>query len=332
MISSPDLTSQFALDVGSVEALKRQARTDPDKALKAASAQFEALLMQMMLKSMRAAADTTATTDSQDTKLYKSMLDQQLSVALAKRGLGLADMMARQLSPSVTAEADMRERARDAAAEVTEAVKRADVDGTLLDRVSEILRMRPGLQAAATPVVAASAAGAASAAADKPDASASATEAARDFVDRLWPHAEEAARATGIAPHFILGQAALESGWGRGEIRTADGAPSHNLFGIKAGRGWEGPTADVMTTEYVNGAPVKTVERFRAYGSYAEAFKDYARLLAANPRYAEVLNERTDPAAFARGLQQAGYATDPNYADKLTRIITSNVMRLGLGG
>jgi flagellar protein FlgJ len=158
----------------------------------------------------------------------------------------------------------------------------------------------------------------------------SAGDKAREFVNRLWPHALEASRTTGVAPHFILGQAALESGWGRGEIRLADGSPSHNLFGVKAGRGWQGPTVDVTTTEYVNGAPVKTVERFRAYGSYAEAFKDYANLLAENPRYAAVLNERSDPAAFARGLQQAGYATDPNYADKLTRVITGTVMRAGL--
>lgn len=331
---STDLSTSFALDVGSVETLKRQARAEPDKALEAAAAQFEALLMQMMLKSMREAADSTSSTDSQDTKLYKSMLDQQLSVAMSKRGMGLSEVMVRQLSRGGAAEADMVERARDAAASVTEAVKQADVDGTLLDRVSDILRKRPELRAAATPVVDAAPASAAPAASGKPDAAASgsAAEAARDFVGRLWPHAVEASRTTGVAPHFILGQAALESGWGRGEIRMADGTASHNLFGIKAGGGWQGATADVMTTEYVNGVPVKTVERFRAYGSYAEAFKDYARLLAANPRYAHVLNERTDAAAFARGLQQAGYATDPAYAEKLTRVITGTVMRLGLAG
>jgi flagellar protein FlgJ len=112
----------------------------------------------------------------------------------------------------------------------------------------------------------------------------------------------------------------------------ADGGASHNLFNIKAGGGWQGAVADVATTEYVNGAPVKSVERFRAYGSYAEAFKDYANLIANNPRYAQVLNERADPAAFARALQQAGYATDPSYAEKLTRVITSTLMRTGLGG
>jgi flagellar protein FlgJ len=259
------------------------------------------------------------------------MLDQQLTMAMAKRGLGLADVMVRQLSRGADGQASALQDAGRAAAEVTRALQQADSDGTLLDRVADILRMRPGLQSAATPAVA----GATSAGApgsSEGAASGSAADSARDFVSRMWPHALEASRTTGVAPHFILGQAALESGWGRGEIRTADGASSHNLFGIKAGGGWQGATADVMTTEYVNGAPVKTVERFRAYPSYAEAFKDYARLLAANPRYAHVLNERTDAAAFARGLQQAGYATDPGYADKLTRVITGTVMRLGLAG
>ncbi|MPZ42550.1 MAG: flagellar assembly peptidoglycan hydrolase FlgJ [Betaproteobacteria bacterium] len=333
MTPDTDLSTRFALDVGSVEALKRQARSDPDKALRSAAAQFEALLMQMMLKSMREAADSTSSTDSQDTKTYKSMLDQQLTMAMAKRGVGLSDVMVRQLSRGAVAEANALEDASRAAADVTRALQQADAGGTLLDRVAHILRMRPGLHSAATPAVPLSPTSAAGAASNS-DAttSGSAADTARDFVSRLWPHALEASRTTGVAPQFILGQAALESGWGRGEIRMADGASSHNLFGIKAGSGWQGATADVTTTEYVNGAPVKTVERFRAYGSYADAFKDYANLLAANPRYAHVLNERTDAAAFARGLQQAGYATDPAYADKLTRVITGTVMRLGLAG
>ncbi len=334
MINDTDLTTRFALDVGSVEALKRQARTEPDKALRSAASQFEALLLQMMLKSMREAADSASSTDSQDTKMYKSMLDQQLTIAMSKRGIGLSDVMVRQLSQATTAEAQALESASSAAADATKALRKADTDGSLLERVTNILRMRPGLHPAATPAASPAPAAAPAAAPGKSGGitSGSVTDAARDFVSRLWPHALEASRTTGVAPQFILGQAALESGWGRGEIRMAAGAASHNLFGVKAGRGWQGPTADVMTTEYVNGAPVKTVERFRAYGSYAEAFKDYANLLAANPRYAQVLNERTDAAAFARGLQQAGYATDPNYADKLTRVITGTVMRVGLAG
>ena len=154
---------------------------------------------------------------------------------------------------------------------------------------------------------------------------------ARDFVNRLWSHAHEASQATGIPAHFMIAQAALETGWGRAELRFSDGTPTYNLFGIKAGRGWRGAVAEATTTEYLNGAAQKTVERFRAYSSYAEAFRDYASLLASNPRYAGVLNQQ-DPAGFARGLQQAGYATDPMYAEKLERIIGGQTLRAGLTG
>ena len=312
MISAADLSGKFALDVTSVEALKREARNDPDKALKSAAAQFEALLMQMMLKSMREAADAGASTDSQDSKLYKSMLDQQLSIALAKRGIGLADTMVRQLS---------RGGAAPGAGEAESAGETPSSQPAATGARATPAAIVPSVSAQSLPNIT-PASGTPS---DLP-------ETARGFIRKHWPHALEAARATGIAPHFILGQAALESGWGRAEIRSAEGAPSHNLFGIKAGRGWHGAHTEVATTEYVNGTAVKMVDRFRAYSSYAEAFKDYANLLASNPRYSQVLNERVDAAQFARGLQQAGYATDPNYADKLTRVINGTIMRAGLSG
>ncbi len=311
MISASDLSAKFALDVTSVEALKREARTDPDKALRSAASQFEALLLQMMLKAMREAADSGASTDSQDSKLYKSMLDQQLSIALAKRGIGLADPMVRQLARGGSAAEP--EQAEPGAIPISPPVPARARTAPAIPAPSAPALETPSVLPLSTAPV------------DLPGT-------ARGFVARLWPHALEAGRATGIAPHFILGQAALESGWGRGEIRLPDGSSSHNLFGIKAGRGWQGSVADVATTEYMNGAPVKMVERFRAYSSYADAFKDYANLLASNPRYAQVLNERADPSAFARGLQQAGYATDPNYADKLTRVINGAIMRTGLSG
>jgi len=321
VIGAPDPSATLALDVASVEALRRESRTNPERALRSAASQFEALLMQMMLKSMREAADSASSTDSQDTKLYKSMLDQQLSLALAKRGIGLADVMVRQLGRAVGAAPSAADGDSDSSGIETGAPTRPPT-GWRIDSPNAVPPL-PSAPASAPAAVGLSAA---------PQGIAAVPEAARAFIGRLWPHAQEAARTTGIAPHFILGQAALESGWGRSEIRTADGSPSHNLFGIKAGSGWQGPTADVATTEYVNGTAVKTVERFRAYGSYAEAFKDYANLLTSNPRYAHVLNERADPAAFARGLQRAGYATDPNYAEKLMRVITGAVMRSGLSG
>lgn len=137
-------------------------------------------------------------------------------------------------------------------------------------------------------------------------------------------HAQEASQATGIPARFMLGQAALESGWGKREIRAADGTPSHNLFGVKAGGSWKGAVVETVTTEYVNGVAQKSVERFRAYDSYADAFRDYANLLRGNPRYAGVMAQAAqgmNADGFAHGLQRAGYATDPNYADKLSRII-----------
>ena len=145
------------------------------------------------------------------------------------------------------------------------------------------------------------------------------------FVNRMYPHAQAAQRATGLPAEFIVGQAALESGWGRAEMKHPDGRPAHNLFGIKAGAGWNGPTVEVLTTEYVDGEPRRMVEKFRAYDSYADAFVDWARLMKGSSRYGEVLRAGTSPEAFAAGLQRAGYATDPNYASKLERTIERTI-------
>jgi flagellar protein FlgJ len=145
------------------------------------------------------------------------------------------------------------------------------------------------------------------------------------FVQQHQAAAQAAQAATGINAAFMIGQAAHESGWGRREIRDQDGAPSFNLFGIKAGASWRGPVAETTTTEVVNGVAHKVVARFRAYASHAESFADYARLMQDNPRYQAVLREGKDASAFAQGLQRAGYATDPAYADKLTRIINTTL-------
>jgi len=137
-------------------------------------------------------------------------------------------------------------------------------------------------------------------------------------------HTQEAIRieqATGIPASFMVGQAAHETGWGQHEIKMKGGAPSHNLFGIKAGAGWRGKVAEVSTTEYVGGMATKTTAKFRAYDSYAAAFQDYARLLTRSPRYAQASGQTQSAQAFASGLQKAGYATDPLYAAKLSRVI-----------
>ncbi|MFG6416723.1 flagellar assembly peptidoglycan hydrolase FlgJ [Roseateles sp. DC23W] len=149
----------------------------------------------------------------------------------------------------------------------------------------------------------------------------------QSFIQKHDASAKAASAATGIPASFMVAQAAHESGWGKREIVGADGTKSHNIFGIKATPGWTGKTVDVQTTEYVNGKAQKVVAKFRAYGSYDEAFKDYARLIGTNDRYAKVVAQaQTGSAAgFAKGLQQAGYATDPAYAEKLAKTINTTM-------
>jgi flagellar protein FlgJ len=147
------------------------------------------------------------------------------------------------------------------------------------------------------------------------------------FVSSHGAEARQAEAASGIPAAFMVGQAAHESAWGQREIRNADGSPSHNLFGIKAGAGWNGPVAEITTTEYVNGDAQKVTAKFRSYASYADAFQDYAKMLKESPRYADAMAQASAAApsvqGFAQSLQRAGYATDPAYAEKLTRVINT---------
>ncbi len=302
-----DVRGQLAIDVNALAQTRAQARQDPQAALKDAARQFEAVFLQMVLKSMRDATPQDGLFDNEQSRLFQSMLDQQLAQTLSASGTtGLARLIEQQLGRGLAAGAPA------AGAAPTGVLPAAP---TRLPQPAAA----PALPFAATP------------AADSPPAGrvAGAGTPAREFVDRLWSHASEASRTTGIPAHFMIAQAALETGWGRAELRHADGSPTHNLFGIKAGRNWQGAVAEATTTEYVNGVEQKKVERFRAYSSYAEAFRDYASLLGTSPRYAAVLNAQ-DAAGFARGLQQAGYATDPMYAAKLERIIGGATLRNGL--
>ncbi len=324
MISGADLSSKFTLDAQGLNQLKLDAKHASPEALKAAAQQFEAVFMNMLMKSMRDAAPQDGMFDSEQTRMYTSMLDQQLTQRMASRGIGLADVMVRQLSIAISMPPVSEGETPDAGA----AAQGLPVAG---------LRA-PGLTAQGFPLTdpdlltPQSLPAAASRASDAPQAASDPLRAkARvesyapahvdTFVQRLLPHAKEASASTGIPAHFMMGQAALETGWGKSEIRGADGQNSHNLFGIKAGSGWRGRTVDIVTTEYVNGKPQKQLDTFRAYDSYADSFRDYANLLRANPRYQNVIAQGQDAAQFAQKLQQAGYATDPRYAQKLTSVI-----------
>lgn len=293
MIDSSPLNGKLALDSKDVEGLRQAARQNSPEALKASTKQFEALFTNMILKSMRNATPQESLFDSEQTKMYTSMLDQQISQNMASRGIGLADMLYQQLSKmapqGIQGGSESGNVVQPSTTMQTPSTTTSDVKGGGI----KVHSSRPSHVKA--------------------------------FADRLAPHAEQASRDTGIPAKFMLGQAALESGWGKREIVGKDGTRSHNLFGIKATQGWKGKVVEAVTTEYVNGVPQTKREKFRAYDSYADAFRDYGKLLSNNPRYQNVLASAQDAEGFARGLQKAGYATDPNYAAKLTSIIKKSL-------
>ncbi len=277
----------------SLEALKSAAARDPKAAIKETAKQFEAIFMKQLLKSMRDASVGTGMLSNSATELGTDMLDSQYANKMTGLPGGLAEAIARQLE--------------------------RQMGGTV-----------------AKPASAATAAGAASSpsasAAPAPLSSAPLSKVQADFVDSHSAGALAAQARSGIPAAFMIGQAAHETGWGKHAIRNADGSDSHNLFGIKAGSGWTGAAADITTTEYVAGEARKVTARFRAYGSDAEAFADYARMLKDSPRYAGVAAQAAQSSAsaasaadFAHGLQRAGYATDPAYADKLARVINATL-------
>jgi len=288
MIQANSLSGKLVLDAHGLDALRLQARQNPDQALKGVAQQFEAVFLHTLLKTMREATPQDGPMDSDQTRTYTAMLDQQMAQSLSAKGIGLADVMLRQLTRNHAA--------------VPGAAPAGDAAPAATQTTTPKLRAVPG------------------------ELRTEDVQRGQDFLSRMKEHAVQASAATGIPARFLLGQAALESGWGKHEIRAADGSQSHNLFGIKAGKNWSGPSVEVMTTEYADGVPRKVLQKFRAYGSYAEAFQDYAALMQGNRRYAAVLKQR-DSAGFAQGLQRAGYATDPRYADKLTSILNGARMR-----
>lgn len=294
--ASTSASGAFALDANALASLKRQAREvggDGQKqAVRQAAAQFEAVFMNMLMKSMRDTLPKDGMLESDSTRSYTSMFDQQLTQKLSDKGMGLADMIVKQLEKRTVDPATLSQ-------------------GGKRDAVSTLERLR-----SATSIADAPGTGAASVAPGVAPPGA----AAREFVRARWNDAKAAAEATGVPAQFILGQAALESGWGKRDIKAADGTSSNNLFGIKATGGWKGATVSALTTEYAGGVARKVTEKFRAYATHAEGFADYARLIGNNPRYAATLKSG-DASQFAQSLQQAGYATDPAYAKKLTAVI-----------
>jgi peptidoglycan hydrolase FlgJ len=275
--------SGIAADTRGMAALRASAASDPKAAIKEAAKQFEALFMQELMKSMRAATMSSGMLDNSGTQMGTEMLDTQFAQQMTGLPRGLSEAIAKQLERQMGAP--------NAAAATPGAVAPAANAAPL--RGAEAVTDGGSRQA--------------------------------QFVRVHTESARHAEAQTGIPASFMVAQAAHESGWGKREILNADGSTSHNLFGIKAGPGWKGAVAEITTTEYIDGQPRKVVAKFRAYGSYAESFNDYAKLMKESPRYGQVVANASTPRGFSEGLQRAGYATDPAYADKLTQVINTTL-------
>ena len=286
----------LAADVQSLNRLKFEAGQDSAQATRETARQFESLFMREMIKSMREATMKSGLLENAQGDLGTDLLDQQLSVQMSGQPGGLSEAIARQLSLQM------------GGAEATLAVP-----STL------------SLASTRLPAGALRASGAARPGAAGDAASGPAPRGRDDFVQHHGPAAERVAQHSGIPASFMLGQAGHETGWGKSEIKTAEGGNSFNLFGIKAGKGWSGRVAEITTTEYINGAARKVTAKFRAYDSYEDSFRDYARLINESPRYEQARSQTGSASAYAAALQKAGYATDPAYARKLSGAIDSAV-------
>lgn len=308
--------NRFVLDLKATAELRSKLAKDPQVGLKQAAQQFEGMLLQMMLKSMRDATPQDGLLNSDQTRFYTAILDQQLAQNLSAQGsLGFASQIEQQLGSALGDGYSKKEGGLDMLQQSLLTSQAASLSAGFAG-ASRNYGTRSSLRSAGT---------------DAAESVVGEASNPGEYVDRVWPHAVEAANSIGVPAQFLVAHSALESGWGKSEIRRADGSSTYNVFGIKAGRNWQGESVEVQTTEYVNGEPQTMRERFRVYNSYSEAFNDYANLLRNNARFSNVIGQQ-DGTQFARSLQQSGYATDPAYASKLGRIINGSTLRQALAG
>jgi len=359
-------------ELGGLSRLSQAAARREPQAIDAVARRFEALFAEMMVSSMRTASLGDPLFEGQNT-MYRDFYDRELASRMTMgRGLGIADMLRKQLAPSPTPDTP----APDGQLAATPFALSPPARPIGLHEAASTTRLhlppapasppalglnppRPALPqapayfpdpqlAAIGDIMAPYARGVVPpvAIAGFPEESvadpAQAQQAAlaklsqakagtpEGFVAQVWPHAQAAAAELGVDPRMLVAQAALETGWGRSVMRGADGQPSHNVFGIKATGGWQGSEVKQSTFEFRDGVMQRERAAFRAYGSVAESFADYVRLVRDNPRYSEALQAGADGPRFADALARAGYATDPQYAAKLKAIADGPTLRRAL--
>ena len=297
-----------ANDIGGLNNLREAIANGDGDVLKEAAQQFEAIFVQMMLKSMRKAQDALADEDSpfnsEQMKFYRDMHDQQMAVDLASNGgMGLADLIEKQLG-------QMDPNYRPAS------IIRAD--GNLPSLNNQTLEH---IEQAQRNMLDSSSKGVKSA------YKAEMFDSQEAFVATLYPYAEKAAEALGTDAKAIIAQAAVETGWGQYVIHDGSGASTHNLFGIKANQQWQGNQAVVDTLEFSNGVPERRKAAFRQYDSLEAGLSDYVDFVRSQPRYQQAVAAGADTQEYFQQLQKAGYATDPQYADKVMAVYRSDAVQ-----
>lgn len=297
-------------------ALKARASKDAKGSLDEVAGQFESLFVQQMLKSMRQASLGESLMDNDQSLFYRDMYDKQLAIHLSESGgIGLAGVIKRQLGGAEAGESSspnmpvksvedykrlaMAVRLYQPAA-ANDTSKAAVDSGQIEDLSADLNQLDPKAWNAT------------------------------QFVEQLLPWATEAAGLIGIEPQALLAQAALETGWGKHLIRMPDGKPANNLFGIKADDRWDGDRVSVGTLEFEQGTAVKKRATFRSYESLRDSFHDYVDFLQSNPRYQKALEETADSESYFSELQRAGYATDPEYANKINAVMNGAEMTRAL--
>ncbi len=299
--------SRNANDVQGLDILRQAAKNGDKEALEEAAKQFEGIFVQMMLKSMRKAQDVLVDKDSpfnsEQVKFYRDMHDKQLANDLANKGsIGLADIIVRQLG-------QLGDGYMPAGAMRSD----GDISSINRNRVEEI-------QHAQQQVVSANEIK------SFDSFKSQAFSNAQSFIEQLYPVAEEAARRLGIEPKALLAQAALETGWGQHMIHTNEGRNTHNLFGIKANKAWQGDRALVDTVEVEQGVAKTQKAPFRVYAGFDDSMQDYVNFVQQNPRYQQAVLKTSEPEVYFNELQKAGYATDPKYAEKIMSVLKSDVL------
>lgn len=321
--SGQSLTNGLVSDPAAYSGLSRVAREGGAEGLEAAARAFESLLIGQMLKQMRSTSFGSGLFDSAHSQLYQDLYDQQIAATLSEgEGLGIRKALLRQLAPELTGERAVERNPSDLIVPernpLLKGFKRRQVEAAVEEAESkptDAMASRTETTAGSPATTGAGAGGSTliSGQGRWPPRN------AEEFVAYLKPYAEQAAGILGMDTSVLLAQSALETGWGRHIPRRADGRSSFNLFGIKADRSWKGDSVGVGTLEYRNGVARREQARFRAYETPADSFVDYVAFLKRNPRYGEALKSRTGE-EFIRGLQKAGYATDPRYANKILGI------------